>query len=58
MNDKIPFTRKIQKLGNSLSVSIPEEITKFLGLEKSQELTMIVDTNKHGKKYIAMYKEE
>lgn len=56
MEDKIPFKRKTQQMGNSLAIGIPEEIANYLQFEKGQELIIIVDTNKKGQKYMAVYK--
>lgn len=58
MEEKIPFKRSVVPMGNSIGISIPKEIADYLGFEKSDNLTIIVDTNKKGQRYMAVYKEE
>lgn len=58
MENKIPFKRKAQQIGNTIWVSIPEEIANYLEFKKGDELTIIVDSNKKKEKYVSVYKEE
>ncbi len=45
-------------MGNSIGMSIPKEIADYLNFKKGKEVTIIVDTNKKGQLYMAVYKDE
>jgi len=58
MENKIPFYRKINTVGGSLMIGLPSEIANYLNFKKEDTLTIIVDTNKKGQKFMAVYKNE
>ena len=51
----IKFKRKTQRMGNSLSVSIPKEIAEFLNITKGSQLTIMADINSRDQKYGAFF---
>ena len=58
MENNIRFRRKAQVLGDSIGITIPKEIVEHLGIEKADELILIVDINKKGQKYGAFFKDD
>lgn len=48
--------RKIQKIGNSLMVAIPDTFLEWAGLKLGKTATVVVDVNKKGQRYIAIFK--
>lgn len=59
MNDKIQFKRILGMVGEgSYAITLPPEVVKYIDAQKGDEITIIVDTNKKGQKYIAVFKEQ
>ena len=57
MAEQIPFKRKLQESGNSISINLPSEIVQHYKWELGDEVCVITDTNKKGQRYVAIYKE-
>jgi len=51
---QIIFTRKTYKTGNSVCVTLPEELRNYLELQEGKELNMAAEKGKHGN-YISLW---
>lgn len=49
--------RKIVTYGNSIAITIPALFLDWLELKEGQEATIMVDVNKKGQRYIAIFKK-
>lgn len=49
--------RKIVTYGNSIAITIPDLFLSWLNLEAGDEATIMVDLNKKGQRYIAVFKK-
>lgn len=49
--------RKIMKVGNSLCVTLPDTFLEWTGLNEGIEATIMIDVNKKGQRYIAVFKK-
>ena len=54
--EKIKFKRSVFATGNSLGITIPEEVVEWLGLSKGNVITITASDGKHGK-FAAIFKE-
>lgn len=55
---KIKFRRKVMKVGNSLAITLPEEIIEYNNIQLGDEIILLPDKNKHDQKYTAIWKDE
>jgi len=53
----VSFKRKLSPIGGSIGVTIPKELSEFLGISEGSDLRMAGYNGKHGK-YIALWAEE
>jgi antitoxin component of MazEF toxin-antitoxin module len=51
------FERKIRKVGDSLSFSIPVDVCKYVRLNEGDDIEIMADEGKHGL-FISFWKKE
>ena len=54
--DKVKFKRILGMKGESLGVTIPQELIEYLELKNGDDMTFTAEKGKHGK-FIAVFKE-